>query len=57
MKMPWGKHAGEEIEDLPDNYLKWLAENLDESKHRQICIAADKEYRFRKDNQFLGENP
>ncbi len=57
MKMPWGKHAGEEIEDLPDIYLKWLAENLDESKHHQICIAADKEYRFRKDNQILGENP
>jgi len=29
MKMPWGKHRGEDIEDLPDGYLLWLAENCE----------------------------
>jgi len=24
MEMPFGKHQGEEVEDLPDDYLKWL---------------------------------
>jgi Putative quorum-sensing-regulated virulence factor len=47
MKMPWGKHAGKEIEDLPTDYLKWLAENCDDE---DICEAADEEYRYRKDH-------
>jgi len=29
MKMPFGKHKGEDFEDLPTDYLQWLAENLD----------------------------
>lgn len=28
--MPFGKHKGEDIEDLPDDYLLWMAENLDD---------------------------
>jgi len=24
MNMPWGKHKGEPVWSLPDNYLKWL---------------------------------
>lgn len=28
MRMPFGKHKGEQIEDLPDSYLRWMAENL-----------------------------
>lgn len=47
MKMPWGKHKDEEIEDLPSDYLKWLAENCEDD---DICEAADEEYRWRKDN-------
>ena len=27
MEMPFGKHKGEEIADIPHSYLKWLAEN------------------------------
>lgn len=46
MEMPWGKHKGEDIEDLPTDYLKWLAENCDDE---DICLAADEEYRYRKD--------
>ena len=26
--MPWGKHKGEQLEDLDDGYLRWIAENV-----------------------------
>lgn len=26
--MPFGKHRGEELEDLPTHYLLWIAENI-----------------------------
>ena len=29
MEMPFGKHQGEDIEDLPISYVKWCLENLD----------------------------
>ena len=47
MKMPFGKHKGEEIEDIPSDYLKWVAENIDDE---EIYRAADEEYQWRKDN-------
>jgi len=47
MLMPWGKHLGTDIEDLPTDYLKWLAENCDDD---EICEAADEEYRCRQDH-------
>jgi hypothetical protein len=45
--MPWGKHKGTPIGNLPSSYLKWLAENCE---NEQICEAADEEYRWRTDN-------
>lgn len=27
MRMPFGKHRGEEVRDLPDDYVEWLAAN------------------------------
>ena len=27
--MPFGKHQGEDIEDIPTQYLKWLVSNTD----------------------------
>ncbi len=47
MLMPWGKHRGQDIEDLPTDYLKWLAENCDDD---DVCDAADEEYRWRRDH-------
>jgi uncharacterized protein (DUF3820 family) len=32
MKMPWGKFKGEDIEDIPSDYLQWLAENCENDK-------------------------
>lgn len=28
MKIGFGKHKGQELEDLPTSYLEWLAEEL-----------------------------
>lgn len=29
MKMPFGKHVGEEIAEIPETYLIWLWENVE----------------------------
>lgn len=29
MQMPFGKYQGYELEEIPKEYLKWVAENLD----------------------------
>lgn len=47
MKIPFGKHKGEYIIDLPSDYLKWVAGNVDDES---VCCAADEEYRWRTDN-------
>lgn len=46
--MPWGKHKGQDIEDLPSGYLRWLAEKCDDEA---ISEEADAEYRWREDHQ------
>ena len=28
MKMPFGKYKGEEVSDIPLDYLKWVEENV-----------------------------
>lgn len=53
MIMPFGKHKGADIEDLPSGYLKWVAENVDDE---ELAEAADAEYRWRSDhNAHTGE--
>lgn len=50
MKMPYGKHRGERICDLPTSYLKWMAETLSEKNgetEKQLCLSADEEYQSR----------
>jgi len=46
MIMPWGDFRGKEIEDIPSNYLKWLAENC---KDDSIATVADKEWTYREE--------
>jgi len=53
MRMPWGKHKGKLIDDLPSGYLKWLAECCDDDA---ICEAADKEYSYRSDHNLHFED-
>ncbi len=47
MKVPWGKHKGRSIENIPSDYLHWLAENCE---NEIIYCAADEEYRRREDS-------
>jgi len=44
--MPWGAFKGQEIQQIPSGYLKWLAENCEDET---ICCAADEEYNWRTD--------
>jgi len=52
MIMPYGKFKSKDMGEIPSAYLKWLAENMDESKEteREICYAADIEYNWRPRN-------
>ncbi len=52
MKMPFGKHKGCEITDLPSSYLLWIAENWreDSPHNKAICEAADIEWQWREKN-------
>ena len=38
MKMPWGKFKGEELEDIPTDYLEWI---LREAKHIPDALAEE----------------
>jgi hypothetical protein len=38
MRMPFGKHRGEELETIPDSYLWWVLENADNAS--PILLAA-----------------
>ena len=29
IRMPWGMHKGEKIEDIPTDYIEWALENCD----------------------------
>jgi hypothetical protein len=47
MDLWFGKYKGEDIEDVPSDYLKWLAENFD---NEEVALAAEDEYNFREVN-------
>lgn len=44
VRMPFGKYKGRAMEDIPSDYLHWLAENMDIDR---IATAADEEYNYR----------
>lgn len=47
MIMPFGKHRGKDMEDIPSSYLKWVAENIDKE---DVAMAADEEWQWREEN-------
>lgn len=52
MIMPVGKHKGEYLDNLPSDYLLWVAENFSQEK---IAQAADRIWQWReKNNQHEG---
>ncbi|KKM79221.1 hypothetical protein LCGC14_1352090 [marine sediment metagenome] len=46
MRMPFGKHRGEKIEDLPSDYLRWMKNEMDDEELKE---AAEEEYSQRED--------
>jgi len=46
--MPFGKYKGQKMGDLPVEYLKWLAENINETtpKGKEVCLIADRLYQY-----------
>ena len=49
--MPFGKHKGKQIDELPSSYLLWMCENFDESKSdftRILIAEANEEYDHRE---------
>lgn len=43
--VPFGKHAGKTMEEIPSDYLLWLAEN---ARDDSIATAADQEWQWRE---------
>jgi hypothetical protein len=44
VRMPFGKHKGEDIDDVPRDYLRWVLSNVDLRDHglkRAICDRLD----------------
>lgn len=52
MVLPFGKHKGKSIEDLPTSYLTWLAENVSTKDELGAAVveSAEQELKFREDN-------
>ena len=44
-RMPFGKHKGERLEDIPDDYLEWLLLKIDLRADTRMHVEA--EYRLR----------
>jgi uncharacterized protein (DUF3820 family) len=57
LTIPFGKHKGEDIEDIPTEYLEWFLSNVDtppvskkelREKHLDLCSAIEDELASRK---------
>lgn len=48
--MPFGKHKGKTMEEIPSDYLKWISESFMEPKDFKIMQAAVKELNFRHEH-------
>jgi uncharacterized protein (DUF3820 family) len=47
MKMPFGKHKGEAIENIPSEYLRWCLENLSGDRHRALLVEMEGQLQMR----------
>jgi hypothetical protein len=67
MKMPYGKHKGQDMNVLPQDYLRWLVENFDDGpikeEAKKILSGPDVELEKQSKsleeqaNDILGEKP
>ena len=55
MKIWFGDHKGKEVSELPDNYLKWLAETASPPKARKHAPKAERVELRRKWLDLLSE--
>lgn len=46
MKMTFGKHRGQDFEDIPTAYLQWVAESLD--SHPALQLEAENQLMMRE---------
>lgn len=47
-KIPFSKHKGTKLRDLPDGFLTWLTQNLKDSDFHNWALAAQKELERRQ---------
>ena len=47
MTMPFGKHSGDRIENLPSDYLRWLHDATDLKGRLREAVADEYNHRFR----------
>ncbi len=47
--MPWGKHVGEAIDDVPRHYLEWLLEQnwIEKPRHQELYEAVEEQLAIR----------
>lgn len=49
MKITFGKHSGSEVEDLPDEYLRWFVDSVKETaQSRDLIVEMEREIVFRR---------
>lgn len=56
-EIPFGRHKGRMLQDIPDDYLDWIRENLDEEAHfngwnigKDWIGLAEEELEYREEN-------
>lgn len=67
MKMPFGKHKGQDMATLPQNYLRWIVDTFDDGEIKAEAerilsgpdIALERESKSLEEqaNEILGEKP
>lgn len=53
MKITFGKHAGTEVEDLPDDYLRWAVDQLKDAEHHDLIVEMEQEIVFRRTGRLV----
>ena len=50
MIIPFGKHKGKEIEEIPSDYLRWLIDQdfIEEEKHAELYESIEEEIAIRE---------
>lgn len=67
MRIPFGKHKGQEMNTLPQDYLNWLVENIEDGEIKEEArkilsgpdVALERESKSLEEqaNEILGEKP